>query len=302
MKNNKHRLFGISGRIGSGKDETTRMLQFLLDNPNSSFIDYENSSQTEFSYVNKKFADKLKDVICILINCTREQLEDREFKETPIPGFERYKVIINTNCGERYFYFSSHTAIRKETLPGGKLCEIKFSVLATPEKITPRKLMQIFGTDAGRDLVSNDFWAKSLFSEYLPIKVENGFNRVVKNDSGFPIDYQYEVEFPKWVISDLRYPNDEGELIKRHHGLTIGVKRKFALRFPKYSHLENQMCPYEIPYTLNHEDPELYERLTFESEEISGDYSWCDYIIENNSTLEDLFNNVKRILNENSFR
>jgi hypothetical protein len=29
----------------------------------------------------KKYADKLKDFVCILIGCTREQLEDQEFKE-----------------------------------------------------------------------------------------------------------------------------------------------------------------------------------------------------------------------------
>ena len=29
----------------------------------------------------KKFADKLKDIVCLLIGCTREQLEDQEFKK-----------------------------------------------------------------------------------------------------------------------------------------------------------------------------------------------------------------------------
>ena len=28
-----------------------------------------------------KFADKLKDIVCLLIGCTRQQLECREFKE-----------------------------------------------------------------------------------------------------------------------------------------------------------------------------------------------------------------------------
>jgi hypothetical protein len=32
----------------------------------------------------KKFADKLKDMVCVLLSCTREKLEDREFKNTPL--------------------------------------------------------------------------------------------------------------------------------------------------------------------------------------------------------------------------
>lgn len=302
MKNKDISLYGVAGKINSGKDEATRMLRFLLDNPDGSFSDYLSSTNLNHSFQIKKFADKLKDFICLLINCTREELEDRTFKEKPISGFDRIKVIVNTNCGERYLYFPSYSTITRETLPGGKLHNLKFKALPTSEKMSPRKLMQIFGTDAGRDLVCSDFWAKTLFKDYQPIKKEGGFERVVKSYEGIPYGFEYEVEYPKWIISDLRYPNDEGDMIKTHNGLTIGVKRKFALRYPSFSHLENQMCPYETPYILNHEDSELYEKLTFESEEIMGDLSWCDYVIENNGTLEELFYNVKKIVNENCIK
>lgn len=296
------KLFGVSGRIASGKDEVTRMLRFILDNPNSSYSDYNSSSQVEFSYEIRKFADKLKDFICLLINCTREQLEDREFKEKPIYGFERIKVTIKTHCGDKILYFPSYASITRETLPGGKLYNVSFKASANFDNISPRKLMQIFGSEAGRDLVCSDFWAKSLFMDYTPKIKENGFSRVVKNSEGIPIDFQYEVEFPKWIISDLRYPNDEGDIIKTHNGITIGVKRKFILSHPSYSHLINEMCPYEIPNSLNYEDPELFETLTFESEEVMGDLSWCDFVIENNGTLEELFDKVKKIVNENCIK
>ena len=39
---------------------------------------------------NVKFADKLKDIICILLNCTRYQLEDRSFKERELPENWRF--------------------------------------------------------------------------------------------------------------------------------------------------------------------------------------------------------------------
>ena len=45
------------------------------------------------NYQIKKFADKLKDIACLLIGCTREQLEDREFKEKELgEEWVAYKV------------------------------------------------------------------------------------------------------------------------------------------------------------------------------------------------------------------
>ena len=40
------------------------------------------SLNNSITFKNVKFADKLKDCVCILLGCTRSQLEDREFKES----------------------------------------------------------------------------------------------------------------------------------------------------------------------------------------------------------------------------
>jgi hypothetical protein len=61
-------IIAINGKIGSGKDE-------LGKNLIKSF-----GSDWEI----KKFADKLKDVVCLLTGCTRNQLEDQKFKEKMI--------------------------------------------------------------------------------------------------------------------------------------------------------------------------------------------------------------------------
>ena len=58
-------LISISGKIGSGKDTVAGIIQKITGN--------------QFEIV--RFADKVKDIVCLLLNCTREQLEAREFKE-----------------------------------------------------------------------------------------------------------------------------------------------------------------------------------------------------------------------------
>ena len=84
-------LIGISGKIGSGKDTIGKIIQYLiclelntLAPHQFSFKDFVKSTasnEIQSGFKIKKFADKLKDIVCLLIGCTREQLEDREFKE-----------------------------------------------------------------------------------------------------------------------------------------------------------------------------------------------------------------------------
>ena len=65
-------LIGITGHKFSGKSTVTNMLSEML------------------GYETHSFADKLKDVTCVLSGCTREQLEDYDFKENElVPDYLR---------------------------------------------------------------------------------------------------------------------------------------------------------------------------------------------------------------------
>lgn len=83
-------IISISGKIGSGKDTVGSIIQYLTESPNDiTKNSYEKWLMLkEFSRYNpnnwkiKKFADKLKDIACMMLGCTREQLEDQEFKKT----------------------------------------------------------------------------------------------------------------------------------------------------------------------------------------------------------------------------
>ena len=87
-------IIGVSGKINSGKDTVGSIIQYLYYE--HSYIDIDNKlSYEEFVKTNrtnnilissvvpeiKKYADKLKDIVCILLSCNREQLANREFKE-----------------------------------------------------------------------------------------------------------------------------------------------------------------------------------------------------------------------------
>ncbi len=99
-------IIGISGKINSGKDTVAQIWQWLDSKSELPYIDWIKENiyngydigglsmyQDEGSWKIKKFADKLKDIVCILIGCTREQLEDREFKEKEL-GEEWNKYVV----------------------------------------------------------------------------------------------------------------------------------------------------------------------------------------------------------------
>ena len=78
-------IISFSGRIGSGKDLSGNICKILLQfsHLNNSgvetFLDkglHENEGQWKI----RKWADKLKDIVCLILNCSREQLEDRSIK------------------------------------------------------------------------------------------------------------------------------------------------------------------------------------------------------------------------------
>ena len=91
-------IIGISGKIESGKDLAGVYLQHILGEMYDNMLDrtggeidmgqiemweddYEVFREEQSNWEIKKFGGPLKDVICILLGCSREDLEDRDFKD-----------------------------------------------------------------------------------------------------------------------------------------------------------------------------------------------------------------------------
>ena len=124
-------IIGINGKIGSGKDLVGKIIQYLIwKNKTNSSKPFSEVERELSGWEIKKFADKLKDIVCILTGCTREQLEDQDFKETPL-GKE-------WNWGNHNFF---------------------------GPKITPRQLLQYIGTNLFRNQLHPNVWINALMSE-----------------------------------------------------------------------------------------------------------------------------------------
>ena len=146
-------LIGISGKIGSGKDTVGKYLQYFYSSeyPRHTFEEFKEYPR----WVNtndwqiKKYADKLKEIVCLLIGCTRGQLEDNNFK--------------NKELGQEWWYYIDPVDMltMHSYLEWKDAFEDRFLV-----KLTPRLLLQFLGTEAGREIIHPNIWCNALFSNY----------------------------------------------------------------------------------------------------------------------------------------
>lgn len=156
IKNCVPRVIGISGHINSGKDLVGIIIRFLTSTPKPfskdvliKKLETPQNHSLDFPYSVwevKKFADKLKDIVCLLIGCTREHLEDREFKEKTL--------------GEEWWYYTDGKNIYPYTSYEGN---VKNLSLVLP---TPRILLQQIGTDLFRNQLHTNCWINATFANY----------------------------------------------------------------------------------------------------------------------------------------
>lgn len=278
-------LFGVSGKISSGKDTVGKIIQYLVwksrvekgELPLSvySFSDFARETsfgKNQSGYEIKKYADKLKDFVCMLIGCTREQLEDQEFKNKILPE-EWAKYCITTIEGNwavstngHPYYFTTKEA-----------CEIHLQDIlnfkVSKHYMTPRLLLQIIGTECIRDKVHPNAWVNALFADYKAnnLKYHHAYTKEGVNHGLQTLGY------PNWIITDMRFPN-ELEAVKSRGGITIRINRPYS----------TVVGDNGIPATFNH--------TQFHPSETALDDAEFDYTIENDSSIEDLIHTVSLIL------
>lgn len=245
-------LIGISGKMGSGKNLVCTIIQGLtaakkhnIENPSFEWIKkyYINSIWEQ-----KAFAGKLKQTASLLTGIPVEKFEDQEFKNKELPEewWYTYGKIGNVDILVSYLDMDK---------------EFKNNNNAYIEKLTPRELLQIIGTECIRDKVHPNAWVNALFADY------KGQQQYI---AGTPeTKYPTYIEYPNWIITDMRFPN-ELEAVKSREGITIRVNRNRPGIIPSES--------------------------DFHPSETSLDSATFDYTIENNSSIEDLIHTVSLIL------
>ena len=280
-------LIGISGKIGSGKDTVGKILQYLsVDKSNfreamwskEAYFIKQNNQALEYlnsksNYQIKKYADKLKDIVCLLIGCTREQLEDREFKEKELS--EEWW----------YFYDNGHKwdktlkPIYKPYLRNESLSSMKSSYSIV--KLTPRKLLQLLGTECGREILHPNIWVNALFADYKPVGKSVG--TLPKDNT---VNLYHSTQFPNWIITDVRFPN-EAKAIKDRGGVVIRVNR------PVLNDLKDDTVT-AMAYALSIQAKQRKKGIYHPSETALDDYEF-DHVIENDGSIEELVKKVKQL-------
>lgn len=273
-------LIVISGKIGSGKDTVGKIIQYLTSESSNktgkryrdfnTFVskgggstsrNFDHHYYSDFQI--KKFADTLKDMVCMLIGCTRKQLEDHEFKDTEL--------------GEEWWYYKFDGGIMIPYLNNGYTKgkePIQYLF-----KLTPRLLLQLLGTECGRNIIHKDIWVNALFSKYT---------REYRQHPD--IEYMEAKDYPNWIITDMRFPNEK-EAVEKRRGITIRVNREgnFGTTIDGQYHIKEENLEgvkSTINQVLENEHPS----------ETSLDDSTFNYTIENNGTIEELVDKVREIL------
>jgi hypothetical protein len=245
-------IIGINGKIGSGKDTVGKIIQWLtkpeLDGQYVGFQTYDDVTLERCSpFKIKKFAGKLKTTASLLTGIPVEKFEDQEFKKQEMPEEWWYKNVYDAGWDKKWtketINYPTHTFTESHIV-----------------KTTYRQFLQNLGTEAMRDGLHTNVWVNALFADYKGIITEPA------KFGGTAIG-----EYPNWVITDMRFPN-EMDAVKQREGITIRVVRDYALRGGP-------------------EDPKNQH-----PSETALDDSHFDYEIINDGTIEDLIEKVREIL------
>jgi len=298
-------IVGISGKKQHGKDVTAKVLNWIftskrmgLDGDYPMLYDYVNGGvRLESDWKTIKFADKLKDIICMLTGCTRAQLEDDAFKNSYMPvQWNRRVHGTYASCGGQFmqddaFYRKynpkyhgieydnpdrlevklyndakhNHDNGWLDSFDGMKYRDRKYCI---QERRTYRDALQEIGTDLFRNQFNKNTWVDATMADYKPMSYTfwNIGDMAKKLVEESEVGKNTKPIYPNWFISDVRFPG-EVEAIKAHGGVVIRINR-----------------------------PEVISTDTHESETALDNYQGFDAVVENDGDLFNLFHSLVEVV------
>jgi len=125
-------------------------------------------------------------------------------------------------------------------------------------RMTIREMLQKIGTDCIRENLHPNAWVNALMKDYKKPATE-----AIEKTGGYT-NHPHPMNFPNWIITDVRFPN-EFDAIKERGGILIRVNRD-----------------------------NLAEDVHISEVALDKEKRW-DYVIDNNGTLEQLSTKVGEI-------
>ena len=228
------KIISIQGYKNSGKDEVAKYIKYIISNPKILQF-YWFAKLINFSTFFSKwkiicYAEKIKEMLSILINENRLKFEERDFKENFYFDFKNYKLYNINYCKDKILTDKSFNNQLTKKSP----------LLINEHYYSIRQIMQYFGTEIMRKTFGDQIWILSTFN------------------SG---DYL--------IISDQRF-EIENKLVKQNNGYIIHITRPNSN--PGFHSSEKELTS-------------LLETKSYDS------------LINNDSSLKNLFNNCKKIIN-----
>jgi hypothetical protein len=262
----------------------------------------------------KKLAYKVKQILSILTGIPVEDMEKEKIKKSYLgEEWNRYKVLIESKYKYKYFatkgdiinYYNTEEYPLVNSDLGWE--GVKNHIDISLEKITVRQAMQWIGTDLFRDRFHPQTWCNALFSEYKNLTHTEAKEKYKNTGIAVP-----PIEYPNWIISDVRFKN-EAKAIKDRGGLLIRVEGRYyydSLEDYLVFHPDKTVSKKASKIVANHigEYHTLESKLNslkeargffvsrHKSETDLDDYKGFDYIIDNSEGIPELIEKVKDIL------
>lgn len=293
-------IIGIHGKTRCGKDLAGKIVNYIACQkkfPKFNELDkYINADKSSFPvkvFKTVKFADKLKDIVCLLIGCTRAELEDDDFKDREL--------------GEEWWYYKTE----KSLLPYNEYDSRIFDGSVHPPliKLTPRKLLQLIGTECGRKIIHPNIWVNATMAGYRSGTVRTNF---ATDENGNLIAIPSHNVSDNWVITDVRFPN-EVQAIKDRGGIVISINRDMKYRYPKeWAEYVEALSAINSVSDNSADDPteddfmnylskfntKLHAKLTHESETSLDAFIGFDWEVEATEGYEVLYEGIKEAIVE----
>lgn len=191
-------IIGVSGKSGAGKDLFASIfLEFVIGRQKGITKKWEV----------RKFAGKLKEVICLLTGCTVKDLENPDFKNSQLPA--------QWNCVSLYgkplngVYLDIEHYIKDLSDMGVAIEEgeeEEITQIFEPVNYTYRKTLTYIGTDLLRESFHPNVWVNALMNDYK--STEEGY--------------------PNWIITDVRFLN-EAHAVREKGGILVRINREEQL-------------------------------------------------------------------------
>lgn len=205
-------IIAISGYLGTGKDTFGKMLQYQVAKKNDNYFPKHwnelslQEQEAKSGWQIKKFATKLKQILCLLTGCTMEQLEDQEFKASNMPK-EWDKEYTVHEVYAIWQGFSEEEKSKWTTIDGLHYMK-KYKL-----PMTYREALQQLGTEALRDKFHPDVHVNALFADYIPEPVS-----FAKDSNGIRFGIE---KWSNWIITDPRFPSNEFKAIRERDGIIL---------------------------------------------------------------------------------